>query len=72
MRFFPHQLLLDVLAMMLVGVVLLLATVKTQGTELFGPLVSGSKFQARPRSGTSCSSISCFTTSKGQRRSLAR
>jgi ubiquinol-cytochrome c reductase cytochrome b subunit len=46
--FFPNQLFYDVLAIALVSIVLLIATVHTHGAELFAPPISGSKFEARP------------------------
>src|ERR1044071_5406101 len=47
-RFFPSQLLWDVLAMAVTAVVLVLLTVKTHGAELFAPAQPASNFVARP------------------------
>jgi len=47
-RFFPSQLLWDVLAMTVTAVVLVLLTVKTHGAELFAPAQPASNFVARP------------------------
>ncbi len=46
--FFPHQLFLDVAAMALVGALLVVATWKTHGAELFAPAQPASNFVARP------------------------
>lgn len=47
-RFFPSQLLWDVMAMAVTAVVLVLLTVKTHGAELFAPAQPASNFVARP------------------------
>jgi len=47
-RFFPSQLLWDVVAMAVTSVVLVLLTFKTHGAELFAPAQPASNFVARP------------------------
>lgn len=47
-RFFPSQLLWDVIAMAVTAAVLVLLTVKTHGAELFAPAQPASNFVARP------------------------
>jgi ubiquinol-cytochrome c reductase cytochrome b subunit len=46
--FWPNQLFLDVMAMVMTGVVLLLLTMKTHGAELYAPADPASSFVARP------------------------
>lgn len=47
-RFFPSQLLWDIIAMAVTNAVLVLLTVKTHGAELFAPAQPASNFVARP------------------------
>jgi ubiquinol-cytochrome c reductase cytochrome b subunit len=47
-RFFPSQLLLDVIAMAITSVVLVLLTFKTHGADLYAPAQPASNFVARP------------------------
>jgi len=47
-RFYPSQLLWDVMAMAVTAVALVLVTVKTHGAELFAPAQPASNFVARP------------------------
>jgi ubiquinol-cytochrome c reductase cytochrome b subunit len=46
--FFPHQMLLDMIAIVLVAAALVGVTVSTGGSELFAPADPTSTFQARP------------------------
>ncbi|HVU02861.1 MAG TPA: cytochrome b N-terminal domain-containing protein [Polyangiaceae bacterium] len=47
-RFFPSQLLLDIVAMAVTSVVLVMLTLKTHGAELYAPAQPASNFVARP------------------------